>query len=428
MARNHRPSRSAVHANLVAAAEAIQLPASCDICIIGAGAAGLVCAITAAEAGATVVVLEQDLRCGHTILATGNGRCNFANVALDPKHYNNPDFVEKVCGKSWLDDILGFFRDCGMRWCLEQDRLYPLSLQAASVRNVLLSRARRAGVLLAPNRSVTRLRTTQDGFDISWGAAKLQSHSLVIATGRQPLANLVCPLGLKLVHEQAVLAPLACEDSPFAVLDGRRLRGTASLYRGQFPLAQERGEVLLRSYGLSGIAIFNLSRQAKSGDIVSLDLLPDYSPSAIRQIVDPNWRGSFDEHAFDGLIDPQIASVLIATALSRWRLTNDTRVNTSTQDDSTTTNTDAMIDLVKGLPYRVKGITHPELSQIMRGGLAVEQFDPATLSTWQLPGLFACGEALNIDGDCGGFNLSWAWKSGLVAGIGAARATERMQC
>lgn len=422
--RTKKPSRSREREELATAARAVELPAACDVAVVGGGASGLAAAITAAEAGASVVVLERDLACGRTILATGNGRCNFASVSPDPRRYNDPAFVTAVVGENYLDDVLGFFRECGLFWSLEDDRLYPASRQAASVRNVLLARAGRAGVTLAPCRTVASVTPDASGHLVAYTFGQedpapqtLAARSVVLAVGGGAVAPIAKALGVDVTPESPVLAPLACADSPLAALDGRRAQVAASLYHGGFPCLRERGEVLFRDYGLSGIVSFDLSRHIEADDIVSLDLVPDHNRSEILRVVDPFMSGSFADDAFDGLLDPAIAGLLIKLARQGWELPDDPRED----QPSTSNDTERMLALVKGLPFRVTGIAHPELAQVTRGGIATRELDPATLAISNLPSLFACGEAVDIDADCGGFNLAWAWKSGMVAGASAAR-------
>lgn len=420
-----KPTRAQERRRLLEEAAAVYVPSSCDVAIIGGGAAGLVAAITAAEAGAQTVVFEKDLSCGRRILATGNGRCNFANIRLDSRRFNDPVFVEAVCGDRWLDDVLAFFRACNMRWCLEGDRLYPQSRQAASVRNVLLARAHEAGVVLAPAREVADVSYVDAGLypaelafyeplDTSGALTLPAARTVVLATGGEAFP-FIGNLGLQSTHRQPVLCPLACEASPLAALDGRRVHAQARLTKSGsfFPSWQERGEVLFRDYGISGIVTFDLSRRAEPGDLVELDLMPDVNPSELRQIVDPFARGSFTPGILDGLLDPAIAALLERLARERWHVAWPERKEASSDSD-------ALMRLAKALPLVVTGPADPAQAQVTRGGLRNDQFDTATLSSHEHPWLFACGEALDVDADCGGFNLSWAWKSGMVAGAAAA--------
>ena len=417
-----RESRTALRERQLEAARAINVPDQCDVVVVGGGAAGLAAAITAAEAGAEVVVLERALECGLPILATGNGRCNFANVQLDPRRFNCPVFVSDVCGSRWLDDVLAFFRTSGLRWSLEDDRLYPVSRQAASVRNVLLARARATEVVLACAREVVALQHDEAGICLSYREEGnetqhvIRARTVIVACGGAQDAADLCRGLCDSVPKQPVLCPLACEPSPFAQLDGRRVQAQVNLTKSDsfFPSWRERGEVLFRSYGLSGIVIFDASRVAEQGDLLELDLVPDVTASDLRQLVDPFAHGSFESGCLDGVLDPQIAALLEQLAGERYHI--DWPEHTAPTSDSA-----ALLSLVKALPLLVQGPTDTDHAQVMRGGLATGCFDPTTLAARAHPWLFACGEALDVDADCGGFNLAWAWKSGMVAGAAAAR-------
>ena len=283
--RAKKLSRAELREHALAAASAVGVPAACDVVVAGGGASGLVAAIAAAEAGARTCVLEQDLECGRKILATGNGRCNFANEDLDPARYRNGAFVAKVAGARWLEEILGFFAASGLAWASEEGRLYPLSRQAASVRNVLLARARRAGVTLAPARKVTSVAPAAGGWKVSFSPATpgekgapqaggITARAVVMAAGGG--SELARGLGLSIVAEGPVLCALACEPEnnglELALVDGRRAHAHARLLRGGSELWAEDGEVLFRPWGLSGICVFDLSRRAEAGDVVALDL------------------------------------------------------------------------------------------------------------------------------------------------------------
>lgn len=400
MARQaRRTSRSRAREEALAAAAAVRVPERCDVAVVGGGAAGVVAGIAAAEAGASVVVLERSVECGRTILATGNGRCNLMNAALrgprpDWGRYNDPAFVEAVCGPGFGDDVLSFLEGCGLAWVEEEGgRLYPLSRQASSVREVLLARARRSRAVLAPAREVCGARPLATGWEVSFGGECGDGHvtarSVVLAAGGGEA--LTRSLGLTCAPFEPVLCSLACEvperaSLSLGALDGRRAHVTARLLRDGAEVAREAGEVLFRPYGISGIVTFDLSRAAREGDVVSLDLTCGMGREDAR-------RAAARAGGLAGILDPVIARAL--------------------GDD---------LDTARDLRLIVRGPAEPERAQVTRGGIRCDQLSPATLEVRAAPGLFACGEALDVDGACGGFNLAWAWKSGLVAGTAAAAA------
>jgi len=392
-----KESRQQVRARQLALAEHTPVPANPDVIVCGAGAAGLSCAIAAAEHGAVTVALERDVECGRSILATGNGRCNLSNLRLSPRRYNDPAFVSAVVGETYLADVLAFLADCGLAWRGEGDRLYPTSNRADSVRGALLFRARRAGVTLACAREVMRAERTPEGFSVTWreafsdGHASAETRALVVATGGGS-ARALSDLQLDVVPTLPALCPLVCEAAPILALDGRRAVAKVTLSREGDVIARECGEVLLRSYGLSGIVIFDMSRIALPKDLLSLDLLFDVPDDAIARAIELGTA--------DGILDPELARALGA----------DTDVASA-------------LDRARHIRLTVSGLAETNHAQVMRGGLANGQFDPMTLEATDIPGLFACGEALDVDGACGGFNLSWAWRSGEVAGIAAAART-----
>ncbi|HQE70610.1 MAG TPA: NAD(P)/FAD-dependent oxidoreductase, partial [Atopobiaceae bacterium] len=378
MARAARkPSRARMREQLLAEAAAIALPDAVDVCVCGGGAAGLAAAIAAAEAGAAVLVLERGLRCGESILATGNGRCNLSNRALAPEAFNDPDFVRAAFGSFGCENILAFFAQCGLATICENGRIYPASNQAASVREVLLARARRGRVIFGCARELEGIEGGTIAFRELFSEERhtLAAGAVVLACREGYL-----PDGLAAAPFTPALCPIAAEGLPFKELDGRRVHARAALMRRGVPVLQEEGEVLFRSYGLSGIVIFDLSRAACPGDTIELDLAPALDDALFFELTER--AGSAR-----GIIDPSIVDVMGSA---------------------------------KHLSCTVTGLAQTEHAQVRRGGLATAQFDPATLMAYGKPGLFAAGEVLDIDGPCGGYNLSWAWRSGQIAGTAAA--------
>ena len=399
--------RQAAQAQRIKQAQAFLVPDYIDVAILGGGAAGLCAAITAAEAlGANkhVVVFEKALESGRTILATGGGRCNFTNADLSFENFSHPEFVQDVCKNKdmFLADILAFFRSSGLAWATEDEgRMYPLTRQASSIQSLLLKRAQKAGVQFALGREVTLVKPQRNNFIVAFKECfagektyEIHASSVVLATGGLTTAELAENLDLQTTSLRPGLCALTCTPEPPASLDGKRVRAQAALLRNGAVLKQESGELLFRSFGLSGIMIFNLSRTALPGDVLEIDLLP--------QLTEEEVAAAVEAHTTDGLLDPQIAAYL-------------------------GTNNPVEITIAKAhkMTFTVTGASSKVVPQVCIGGISIDQVDTNTLEAHGVPGLFIAGEALDIDAQCGGFNLSWAWKSGMVAGLAAAKSADQ---
>ena len=396
--------RQAAQAQRIKQAQAFMVPDNIDVAILGGGAAGLCAAITAAEAlGANkrVVVFEKALESGRTILATGGGRCNFTNTDLSFENFSHPEFVQAVCRDkdTFLADILSFFRSSGLAWATEDEgRMYPLTRQASSIQSLLLRRTQKAGVQFALGREVTSVKPQHNSFIVAFKECfagektyKVHASSVVLATGGLTTTKLAESLQLQTTSLRPGLCALTCKPEPPTSLDGKRVRAHAALLRDGAVLKQESGELLFRSFGLSGIMIFNLSRTALPSDMLEIDLLP--------QLTEEEVAAAVEAHTTDGLLDPQIAAYLGA-------------------HDSV----ESTIAKAHKIAFTVTGTSAKVVPQVCVGGISVEQVSTDTLEARGIPDLFIAGEALDIDAQCGGFNLSWAWKSGMVAGLAAAKS------
>ena len=399
--------RQATQAQRIKQAQAFHVPSYIDVAILGGGAAGLCAAITTAEALGTnkrVVVFEKALESGRTILATGGGRCNFTNANLSLENFSNPEFVQAVCKDkdAFLTDILSFFRSSGLAWATEDEgRMYPLTRQASSIQSLLLKRAQKAGVQFALGREVASVHPYKDSFTLTFQEYfsdekphKVQAASIVLATGGLTTTKLAESLQLKTTPLRPGLCALTCTPEPPVNLDGKRVRAHAALLRDGNVLKQESGELLFRPFGLSGIMIFNLSRTALPGDTLEIDLLP--------QLTEEEVAAAVHAQTTDGLLDPQIASYL-----------------------STNSSVETIIAKAHKMTFTITGTSTKVVPQVCIGGINVDQVHTDTLEVYRTPGLFIAGEALDIDAQCGGFNLSWAWKSGMVAGLSAAQNVDQ---
>lgn len=423
-------------------------PATYDVIVIGGGASGLAAALTSARAGARTAIVECDVDCGLPILATGNGRCNLSNERLRPARYRHPVIARAVLGEHPEETLAAWFDSVGIWTTSDEGRLYPMSKRAESVRDALLAACERADVAkLCAHRLIHAAWNAEDGLwkletlapaaalhaprardeharlralrralaQAPMHATLLQARAIVLAPGGASEA-LCQVLDIPHLEERPVLCPIACQPAsgeaglePDALvrLDGVRADARLTLVRGGTPLWSEDGEVLFRAYGLSGIAAFNLSRRIERDDIIEVDLFPTLSEDELRerlrariQVVGRLERKSV--HWFDGVLAPALG-----------------RIVTLAGEGSTGKAARA----AKRLAFRARGVTETKSAQVRCGGIPFSAVDAETLRLKCASGgvLFACGEALDMDADCGGFNLAWAWLSGLRAGAAAAR-------
>jgi len=369
------------------------------VLIVGGGAGGLAAAAAAGAAGAQVTILEKANRVGKKLLRTGNGRCNLSNLHLSPEGYNRPDFVSPLLSKTDCGALLEYFSCLGL-WTVAdgEGRVYPRSDTAASVLDVLRLECARRGVKELCSVEVTAIRPRGGGLAVDTREnGVFTADRVVVAAGGG--TALLRSLGHRLIPFSPALCPLRTETSPIRGLSGLRLKCRAALRRDGRTIHSEAGEILFRDFGVSGILALNLSRFAQKGDVLSLDLIPEMPEEELRARLD--LRKAPDREESDlltGIFHRRVAEALFRSAGA---------------------DSGALARRIKDYPIVVEGPGDVQNAQVTRGGAAVDDFDPLTLESRLYPGLYAVGEALDVDGPCGGYNLHWAFASGLAAGRSA---------
>ncbi len=396
------------------------------VLIVGGGAAGLSAAIAAARLGVAVTLLEGGARVGRSILASGNGRCNLTNLSASPAAFNRPDFVEPVLTVYSCEVVRSFFGGMGMLTCADDEgRVYPTTNTAASVLDVLRLECSHLGVEVRCGFEAARVAETPGAaaFEvISTDGETILADTVVVTTGGG--GSLLSGLGHSLEECLPVLGPIKTDVEPIHGLSGVRVKCAATILvgadgdkSGGEPVATERGELLFRDYGVSGIMIFDLSRFLAPGCVISIDLFPGVAPRELQTMISERraalpWRTA--DTFFAGMLQDRVARAVLRAA----RI--DPKAPSSELPRA------RLAALLKDFRLRVIGSGDAKQSQVTRGGASVEEFDPNTMESRHVGGLFAAGEVLDIDGRSGGFNLHWAWASGIRAGEAAARcAAER---
>lgn len=412
-----------------------------DVLVIGGGASGLAAAITAARAGKSACIVERDVACGLKLLATGNGRCNLSNESIDFQRYNHPAFVESVMGPQPEKELGNFFSSLGIMTTSEEGRLYPRSLRAESVRDALLNACDRLGIALIcganvasaskvpkgwalqidrPTRALkakkhvdrkTEVRSLRKALaDAPRKNETLQAKAVIIATGGSPV-DIARLFNLPLTAPRPVLCPVSAsvvgDQTTLKTLDGLRVRARLTLARNHEELWREDGEVLFRTFGISGVAAFNLSRRVQRGDTILLDFFPDLSKGELLDMLNQRAEllGDFSPHDprwLDGMLAPQLSHIACA-AFERCHPGSHDVIH--------------LVSILKHFKLLVEGTAEERSAQVTRGGVPIESVSVPSLCVSNAADapLSICGEALDIDADCGGFNLAWAWISGIRA-------------
>ena len=372
------------------------------VLIVGGGAGGLAAAVSAAGAGAQVTILEKANRVGKKLLKTGNGRCNLSNQNVAPEGYNHPDFVAPLLERTPCAALRDFFASIGL-WTVSdgEGRIYPRSDTAASVLDVLRLACAERGAAEVCSTEITGIEYDGGRFTLRARAGgDFTADRVIVASGGG--TALLRALGHEYVPMTPVLCPLKTELGPIRGLSGLRAKCRASLLRRGREVISERGELLFRDFGVSGILALDLSRYAQECDMLSLDLAPELERGALREMIAARADlGREGAEALTGIFHRRLNEALLRCAGGA--------------------DADALAGAIKDFRLTVLGPGDVQNAQVTRGGAAAEGFDPLTLESRLVPGLYCVGEALDVDGRCGGYNLHWAFASGLSAGRSAAQ-------
>lgn len=398
------------------------------ILVIGAGASGMMAAYAASRARPScAVVLEKEARAGRKLLATGNGRCNLYNARPESArlHGSFAPAFERMLADTPPETLCAEFSRMGLL-CREESegRVYPYSGQASAVLDALRFACARMGAEIVPDARVTAIRPEKHGFVVESAAGAFRAEKVIVAAGgcAAPAfgadgdgVRLLRGLGHRFAQERPSIAPLRVPAELIRGMKGVRLRGQITVLCAGEPVQRESGEMIFSDGSLSGVCVMQTAR--KVGELtarrkrvqLSIDLAPGMDTASLLRERAQMLGDEPAERLFLGVIPGRAAMCLLRAA------------DFSPQGAAK----DAPVDILAGLLHDwrlpVTGTGGFAQAQVTAGGLTADGFDEETLESRFVPGLYACGEALDFDGDCGGYNLMWAWLSGLRAGTNAAR-------
>ena len=394
-----------------------------NVCVIGGGAAGMLAALTAAENGHRVLLLERQSRVGRKLLATGNGRCNLSNYHVSPAHYHGgASFCDFALSQFDVGKTLQYFASLGLLTVSEASgRIYPMSNMAGSVLDVLRYALERPEIDLQTGQTVTAVRKMPEGFSVKTETDTFSARCLILAAGGAAGSKVGggmdgYRLAKSLGHHRTALYPslvqLKTDPTYPRALKGVKAQCGISICRGSQVLARNSGEVLFTEYGVSGPAIFDLSRSVSAGgsDLTCLlNFFPDWEEAEVLHWLSQR-QAAMAAHEASTLLTGSCHTRLGQMICKSAGFTNQ-RAAGLTRDDLR-----RIARQATHFALPITGTCGFDQAQVTAGGLDTSEFDPRTLQSRLVPGLYACGELLDIDGDCGGYNLQWAWSSGRLAG------------
>ncbi len=417
-----------------------------DITILGGGASGIIAAISAAynlkdsNKPYNITILEKNNQIGKKILMTGNGKCNLTNTKISPKNYNlsSRSFIEDILNKYPSEFIINLFNNFGLLTRMDSTgRVYPYSNQASSVLDVLINELSKLNVNIICNFDTISIKKEKNKFYIESSDLIVSSNKLIISCGGKsaPTSTLCTDAYKHLKSFSHTISPLLPALVPIKTnsgyeknLKGIRSQSKINVIADENLIHTEYGEIQFTDSGLSGICIFQISyligeflkfhtinKTPVKKVFISIDFMPEFSTSDIinllRNII-KNSPGNTINNLLIGLLNKKLGQVI----LNKSKIYDLSKKYHELSDKQ-----------LKNISQTIKNFTFVPIelfpfknSQVTSGGAILKEFNPLTLESKKVSGLYACGEILDVNGDCGGYNLHWAWVSGFIAGKSAS--------
>ncbi len=407
-----------------------------DVIVVGGGPSGMMAALSAAEAGAAVLLLEKNRMLGKKLRITGKGRCNLTN------NCSIRDVMEQINGeKRFLyraltafspDDVISFFEERGLPLKTERGkRVFPVSDRAADVAELLVRICREYGVQIR-QRTVERLKTDNTGtIDVLTGEELIRCRRCIVCTGglsypmtgstgdgyvfAKSVGHTVSPLNPSLV-------PLISDDPCCARLQGLSLRNVElSLFEDNRTLFKKRGEMLFTHNGISGPIVLSASARIKNGHARGCHVLIDLKPALDERTLDERILRDFAKYSnkyIQNALSDLLPHAMIPVVLEKAGLDPQIPVNMLRREQRK-----HLLAVLKAFPITISGLGSMDEAIVTSGGISLKEIDARSMQSKILPGLYFAGEVLDLDAFTGGYNLQIAWSTGRLAGLSAGQAT-----
>ena len=400
-----------------------------DVIVIGAGASGMVSAIVSARRGKRVLILEKNNKTGKKLLATGNGKCNITNQrpTLDRFYSSNPKFIAQVFQDYSYQSIKQFFRSIGLELVEgKEGKVFPLSLQASSVVEILEYNCQELGVKICCDIEVQNIKKMGNLYEISHSNGREKSTSVVVATGHLSAPQLggvdigvhfANKLGHKAIKPFPTLVQLTSSQKNLKQMAGVKVESCVSFTSKSGKTIQQQGDILFTSYGVSGLAILDISRFVMQSLThapkveLKIDLMPKLTSEQLLSLMKKSLIKNSSKPLkiwMQGFLNKK----LIVPILAPLKLENQTLGSISSNNK----NLERVVEKIKFFNITIDGSRGYKGAEVVAGGIDTKEINPQTMESKKHKNLYFTGEVLDVDGDRGGFNLHFAWVCGLRAG------------
>lgn len=401
------------------------------VIVIGAGASGIVASIYAKKNGNEVVLIEKNEICGKKILATGNGRCNFWNEDQSLRHYrgSNIEKIEEILNAKNKEEALNFFKSIGIEPKIKNGYYYPYSNQAVSIQKALILEAKKQNVKIFTNTEVINVTKKEDKFEVILKDQNtVISDKIIIATGSRCAPKTgsdgfgygICENFKHTINKPLpALVQLKANEKYLKEWEGIRADVQIKLYENEINIGEETGEIQLTNYGISGICVFNLSGRVARGienkkkEKVKINFLYGLNIKNIKEFI--IWMDKRSKILKDRTIAENLESVinykLVDVFLKLVNISKSTKWNELTDKQKT-----SIARKFVEFDLNITGTNSFDKAQVCTGGVLLSEINTKTMESKKEKGLYITGELLDADGDCGGYNLEWAWITGIIAG------------
>ncbi len=403
-----------------------------EIIVIGGGASGLVSSIYAAKSGCKVTLLEKNSILGKKILITGNGKCNYWNDDQNVKHYNsqNKERIEKIISNKNKQEILNFFNNLGIIPKIRDGYYYPYSGQATSIQTALIKECELNNVNIITNCEVLDIKKEKNMFQILTSIGTFTASKIILSTG-----SAACPktgstgdgyqfaksLGHSIIKPLPALVQLIADEKYLKDWQGVRTDVSISLKEKNKVLKTEIGEIQLTDYGISGICVFNISSLAsrklfeKKPINVEINFLHPFNIKTQKEFISlMNKRNNTIKKRtiadlLDGMLNYKIINLILKLSMIKRE---------DTWDNINIKKKEILSEYLTKFTLKITGTNSFDKSQTCTGGIPLSEINTENMQSQKVKGLYITGELLDIDGDCGGYNLTNAWITGMLAGLG----------